>query len=72
MADVVIGIAASHAPNLVNPSMIAKGKEEQYATVKAGFAQARTLLEQARPDAIVIFPTDHFDRCFYDNLPPPS
>jgi aromatic ring-opening dioxygenase catalytic subunit (LigB family) len=70
MADVVIGIAASHAPNLVNPSMIAGVKEEQYATVKAGFAEARTLLEQARPDAIVIFSTDHFDRCFYDNLPP--
>jgi len=70
MADVVIGIAASHAPNLANPSLMQGVKEEQYATVKAGFAQARTLLEQARPDAIVIFSTDHFDRCFYDNLPP--
>src|SRR5262245_15181338 len=70
MADVVIGIAASHAPNLANPSMIAGVKEEQYTTVKAGFAEARTLLEQARPDTIVIFSTDHFDRCFYDNLPP--
>jgi aromatic ring-opening dioxygenase catalytic subunit (LigB family) len=70
MADVVIGIAASHAPNLANPSLMTGVKEAQYATVKAGFAQARTLLEQARPDAIVIFSTDHFDRCFYDNLPP--
>jgi hypothetical protein len=70
MADVVIGIAASHAPNLANPSLIKGVNEEQYATVKAGFAQARTLLEQARPDAIVIFSADHFDRCFYDNLPP--
>src|SRR5262247_3293931 len=70
MADVVIGIAASHAPNLANPSMMAGVKEEQYATVKAGFAEARTLLEQARPEVIVIFSTDHFDRCFYDNLPP--
>jgi len=50
--------------------MMAGVKEEQYATVKAGFAEARTLLEQARPEAIVIFSTDHFDRCFYDNLPP--
>lgn len=70
MADVVIGIAASHAPNLANPSLMTGVKEAQYATVKAGFAQARRLLEQARPDAIVIFSTDHFDRCFYDNLPP--
>jgi aromatic ring-opening dioxygenase catalytic subunit (LigB family) len=70
MADVVIGIAASHAPNLANPSLMTGVKEAQYAAVKAGFARARTLLEQARPDAIVIFSTDHFDRCFYDNLPP--
>jgi len=70
MAEVVIGIAASHAPNLANPSLMKGVKEEQYASVKAGFAQARTLLEQARPDAIVIFSSDHFDRCFYDNLPP--
>lgn len=70
MADVVIGVAASHAPNLANPSLMKGVNEEQYATVKAGFAQARALLEQARPDAIVIFSTDHFDRCFYDNLPP--
>ena len=70
MADVVIGIAASHAPNLANPSLMQGVKEEQYATVKAGFVEARTLLERARPDAIVIFSTDHFDRCFYDNLPP--
>jgi Catalytic LigB subunit of aromatic ring-opening dioxygenase len=70
MADVVIGIAASHAPNLANPALMRGVKEEQYATVKAGFAQARTLLEQAQAEAIVIFSTDHFDRCFYDNLPP--
>ena len=36
MADVVIGIAASHAPNLANPSLMQGVKEEQYATVKAG------------------------------------
>ncbi|MCS6925958.1 MAG: 2,3-dihydroxyphenylpropionate 1,2-dioxygenase [Candidatus Binatia bacterium] len=70
MADVVLGIAASHAPNLANPALMRGVKEEQYERVKIGFAQARTLLEQARPDAIVIFSTDHFDRCFYDNLPP--
>ena len=66
----MIGIAASHAPNLANPLLMTGVKEVQYAAVKAGFAEARALLEQARPDAIVIFSTDHFDRCFYDNLPP--
>jgi aromatic ring-opening dioxygenase catalytic subunit (LigB family) len=70
MAEVVIGIAASHAPNLANPSMMKGTNDEQFGRIKAGFAQARTLLEEARPDAIVIFSSDHFDRCFYDNLPP--
>src|SRR6266852_1043169 len=70
MAEVVIGIAASHAPNLANPSMIRGTNDEQFGRIKSGFAQARALLEEARPDAIVIFSSDHFDRCFYDNLPP--
>jgi aromatic ring-opening dioxygenase catalytic subunit (LigB family) len=70
MADVVLGIAASHAPNLANPALMRGVAEEQYDRVKTGFARARTLLERAQPDAIVIFSTDHFDRCFYDNLPP--
>jgi aromatic ring-opening dioxygenase catalytic subunit (LigB family) len=70
MAEIVIGIAASHAPNLANTSMLRGMDEEQLGRIRAGFAQARTLLEQARPDAIVIFSSDHFDRCFFDNLPP--
>ncbi|HJU10515.1 MAG TPA: hypothetical protein VJ728_06550 [Candidatus Binataceae bacterium] len=70
MAEVVIGIAASHAPNLANPSIMRGTNEEQFGRIKAGFAEARALLEEACPDAIVIFSSDHFDRCFYDNLPP--
>ncbi|MBV8055787.1 MAG: catechol 1,2-dioxygenase, partial [Deltaproteobacteria bacterium] len=70
MAEIVMGIAASHAPNLANPSMLRGVNEEQLSRIKAGFAQARALLEEARPDAIVIFSSDHFDRCFFDNLPP--
>jgi hypothetical protein len=72
MAEIVIGIAASHEPGLVDPSLVLEGTThaEQYPSVKAGFAEARTLLERARPDAIVIFSSDDFDRDFYDNLPP--
>jgi aromatic ring-opening dioxygenase catalytic subunit (LigB family) len=70
MAEVVIGIAASHAPNLAVPSLVGKMDEAQHQRIMSGFTEARMLLEQARPDAIVIFSTDHFDRCFYDNLPP--
>ncbi|MBV8477280.1 MAG: 2,3-dihydroxyphenylpropionate 1,2-dioxygenase [Acidobacteria bacterium] len=70
MAEIVIGIAASHAPNLANPSIMRARDEDQFSRIKAGFAQARSLLEEAQPDAIVIFSSDHFDRCFFDNLPP--
>jgi aromatic ring-opening dioxygenase catalytic subunit (LigB family) len=70
MAEIVVGIAASHAPNLANPSILRGTNEDQFGRIKAGFAQARSLLEEARPDAIVIFSSDHFDRCFFDNLPP--
>jgi aromatic ring-opening dioxygenase catalytic subunit (LigB family) len=70
MAEIVIGIAASHAPNLANPSIMRGGNNDQFSRIKAGFARARSMLEEARPDAIVIFSSDHFDRCFYDNLPP--
>ena len=61
MAEIVIGIAASHAPNLANPAML-RGDEQQLGRIKTGFARARALLEESRPDAIVIFSSDHFDR----------
>jgi aromatic ring-opening dioxygenase catalytic subunit (LigB family) len=70
MAEIVIGIAASHAPNLVKPSLMRRINEAQLSHIRTGFAQARSLLEQARPDVIVVFSSDHFDRCFFDNLPP--
>ena len=70
MAEIVIGIAASHAPNLANPSLMRGANDDQFGRIQTGFAQARSLLEEARPEAIVIFSSDHFDRCFLDNLPP--
>src|SRR5215510_1579842 len=70
MAQVVVGIASSHAPNLAVPDLAGKIDEGQYSRVMQGFGEARAILEQAKPDTIVIFSTDHFDRCFYDNLPP--
>ncbi len=70
MAQIVAGIAASHAPNLANPNLVGKTDESQLGRVVQGFGEARKILEQAKPDTIVIFSTDHFDRCFYDNLPP--
>lgn len=70
MAQIVAGIATSHVPFLAMHPQFELAEEGQRNRVVAGLQEARSLLEQARPDAIVIFSTDHFDRCFYDNLPP--
>lgn len=67
MAQIVAGIAASHVPFMATRPETAS--EEQRGRVMAGLASARDIVAAARPDAIVIFSTDHFDRCFYDNLP---
>lgn len=70
MAEVVAGIAASHVPFMAMHPQFELAEEEQRNRVVAGMNEARNIMAQARPDAIVIFSTDHFDRCFYDNLPP--
>lgn len=70
MAEIVAGIAASHVPFMAMQPQREWAEEGQRHRVMAGFAEARRLVEQTRPDVMVIFSTDHFDRCFYDNLPP--
>lgn len=70
MAEIVAGIAASHVPFLAMHPQFEMAEEGQRSRVVAGFGEARKLLEQVRPDVLVIFSTDHFDRCFYNNLPP--
>src|SRR5712692_4850636 len=70
MAEIVAGIATSHVPFLAMHPQFELAEEGQRTRVVAGLGEARKIIEQARPDAIVIFSTDHFDRCFYNNLPP--
>jgi aromatic ring-opening dioxygenase catalytic subunit (LigB family) len=70
MAEIVAGIATSHVPFLAVPQQFEMAEEGQRNRVVAGFTEARKIVEAAQPDAIVIFSTDHFDRCFFDNLPP--
>jgi len=70
MAEIVAGIATSHVPFLAMHPQFEMAEEGQRTRVVAGLGEARKILEQTRPDALVIFSTDHFDRCFYDNLPP--
>ncbi len=69
MAEIVAGIACSHVPLLAMHPGFEYAEEGQRNRVTAGFARGREILEAARPDVIVIFSTDHFDRCFFDNLP---
>jgi Catalytic LigB subunit of aromatic ring-opening dioxygenase len=70
MTEIVAGVACSHVPLLAMHPEFEYAEEGQRNRVVAGFDRARAILEAARPDAIVIFSSDHFDRCFYDNLPP--
>lgn len=69
MAEIVAGVACSHVPMLAMHPGFEDADEAQRNRVTTGFARAREILEAARLDAIVIFSTDHFDRCFYNNLP---
>jgi aromatic ring-opening dioxygenase catalytic subunit (LigB family) len=69
MAEIVAGVACSHVPFLAMHPEFERAGVEQRKRVVAGFEAARQILEEADPDAIVVFSNDHFDRCFYDNLP---
>src|SRR5581483_11400082 len=69
MAEVVAGIAASHVPFMAMHPQFELAEEGQRNRIVTGMNEARNIVAQARPDAIVIFSTDHFARCFYDNLP---
>jgi len=69
MAQVVAGIACSHVPFMVSPKNWERLPEAGRTRLRAGFDRARQMLEDSRPDVLITFADDHFDRCFYDNLP---
>jgi len=69
MAQVVAGVACSHVPLMASDKHWERLPETPRSNLRAGFDQARRLLEAARPDVLITFADDHFDRCFYDNLP---
>jgi len=69
MAQIVAGIACSHVPFMASEENWNRLREPERNNLRAGFARARQLLEEARPDVLITFADDHFDRCFYDNLP---
>jgi hypothetical protein len=69
MAQIVAGIACSHVPFMASEENWNRLREPERNNLRAGFAHARQLLEESRPDVLITFADDHFDRCFYDNLP---
>jgi hypothetical protein len=69
MAQIVAGIACSHVPFMAAPKHWERLDKDARANLRTGFDRARQLLEAVRPDVLITFADDHFDRCFYDNLP---
>jgi len=69
MAQIVAGIACSHVPFMASPKRWEALPEHERTNLRAGFDRARKILDDAHPDVLITFADDHFDRCFFDNLP---
>jgi Catalytic LigB subunit of aromatic ring-opening dioxygenase len=65
MGEIVAAILCSHAPGIT----AFPAPEEKKAAVWGGFAQAREVLEAARPDVILAASCEHFVNFFLDNFP---
>src|SRR5260370_348466 len=68
MAQVVAGIACSHVPMMASPKNWEHLADGERTSLRAGFDRARKILEDSRPDILITFADDHFNRCFFDNL----
>jgi hypothetical protein len=69
MAEIVAGIACSHVPFMAAEENWQRLAESERENLRKGFKHARQVLEESRADILITFADDHFDRCFYDNLP---
>ena len=70
MARIVGGIGSSHAPSMAHAYDHAWSGKPEWAPLFEGSAAAkRWLLEECRPDAMVIFYNDHLNRFFFDAYP---
>src|SRR5260370_9796274 len=69
MAQVVAGIACSHVPMMASPKNWEHLADGERTSLRAGFDRARQILEDSRPDILITFADDRFDRCFFENLP---
>jgi len=69
MAQIVAGIACSHVPLMASEKNWERLPETERVHLRSGLDQCRRMLEDSRAQVIITFADDHFDRCFYDNLP---
>lgn len=58
MGEVAVALAVPHTPLLWR--LLAGGAPDDLERVAAGFSRFRGLLEEARPDAVVVVASDHF------------
>ncbi|MGF6312621.1 2,3-dihydroxyphenylpropionate 1,2-dioxygenase [Bradyrhizobium sp. i1.8.4] len=65
--SVVAAFAMTHTPGLGNGLPVAP--KEQVERLMAGFAEARRILDAARPDLVIALVNDHFDMFGLDNMP---
>ena len=67
MAEIVAAVACSHAPGVVmHPHSDAAGAKERWF---AAAEEARTRLERAHPDAVVVISNEHIQNFFFHNWP---
>lgn len=69
MGQIVAGVACSHVPFMASPKQWEQLPEDERIHLWTGFDRASKIIEDAHPDVLITFADDHFDRCFYDNLP---
>jgi hypothetical protein len=69
MGKIVAGVACSHVPFMASPKQWERLPEDERTHLRSGFERARKIIEDSHPDVLITFADDHFDRCFYDNLP---
>ena len=69
MARIIGGIGSSHAPSLAHAWDHNKQDDPEWKPLFDGYRPARSWLDDARPDAMVIFYNDHLNSFFFNAYP---
>jgi hypothetical protein len=69
MAQIVGGIACSHAPSIAHSYDRGLQADPVWAPLYAGYAPAKRWLETLAPDLMVVVYNDHMNRFFFDAYP---